>query len=310
MRFIPLYTFIAGLLVITPAAAQNLDLSGTSGTTPGAPPAPIQITASQAIDWSQTAHTVTAIGNAKAIRGDVTVTADQLIAHYVEKKDNSPTSGTASPASAAPPKTASPANVDSGPLGQGNAQLTQLDAVGHVHIYTTTDNAWGDHAVYSTGQQVLVLTGQNLKLTTPKDTVTARDSIEYYTAQHKAIARGNALIVSSDGRTISADIIIGYFSAQPGNQANQMSGGSLEKVDAIGHVVITTKADKASGDKAVYLPPTGEARLGGNVSIIHNGNLLNGSDALVNVKTGTATLLAAPGGQVSGVILPGSGKTK
>jgi lipopolysaccharide export system protein LptA len=33
-----------------------------------------------------------------------------------------------------------------------------------------------------------------------------------------------------------------------------------------------------------------------------------GSDALVNMKTGIATLLAGPGGQVSGVILPGSGK--
>lgn len=316
MKLIPFYAFAASLLVVAPAMAQNLDLSGTSGAPPGGPPVPIQITASQAINWSQTAHTVTAIGNAKAVRGDVTVTADQLIAHYIEAKSNPPRSGSTSttPATTGSAAAASTAatNADDDSLGQGNTKLTQLDAVGHVHIYTATDNAWGDHAVYSTGQQVLVLTGKNLKLTTPKNTVTARDSIEYYTAQHEAIARGNARVVSDDGRTISADVIIGYFSTQPGNQAGnqpgQVASGNLEKVDAIGNVVITTKADVASGDKGVYLPATGEARLAGNVHITHDGNQLSGSDALVNIKTGTATLLAAPGGQVSGVILPGTGK--
>jgi lipopolysaccharide export system protein LptA len=57
----------------------------------------------------------------------------------------------------------------------------------------------------------------------------------------------------------------------------------------------------------VYLPPTDQARLGGNVHIIHGPNQLAGADALVNMKTGIATLLAGPGGQVSGTILPGSG---
>ena len=74
----------------------------------------------------------------------------------------------------------------------------------------------------------------------------------------------------------------------------------------MGHVVIHTTSDTATGDPGVYLPPTGQARLGGNVHIIHGPNELAGSDALVNMKTGVATLLAAPGGQVSGVILPNS----
>jgi lipopolysaccharide export system protein LptA len=301
----PLYLLSAVMACAgSPAFAQDLNLGGA----PGAAPIPIQITASQGITWSQDAQTVTANGDAKAVRGDVTVTADELVAHYVKKpgRGGQPAaSGSASSAS---------------PLDQGNAELTELDAIGHVHIYTATDNAWGDHAVYSVGQQVLVLTGRHLKLTTSQDIVTARNSIEYYAADHKAIVRGNALIMAKDGRSIAADVITGYFESQQGggasaqnaaqNKGGLSQSGHLKRVDALGHVVIKTTTDIATGDRGVYLPPTGEARLGGNVHIIHGQNELAGSDALLNMKTGIATLLAGPGGQVSGVILPGSGKAK
>jgi lipopolysaccharide export system protein LptA len=279
-----------------PAHGQNLDLGGA----PGATPTPVNITASGGISWSQDAQTVTANGNAKAVRGDVTVTADQLVAHY---KKAPPTPGAAAPA---------PSGVPADSLEQGGGQLTELDAIGNVHIYTATQNAWGDKAVYSLGAKVLVLTGKNLKLTTPTDTITAKDSVEYYTDAHKAIARGDALIVASDGRSIAADVITGYLSNTPASGAasasdSGLNAGSLQKVEAVGHVVIQTTSDTATGDRGVYLPPTGQARLGGNVHIIHGPNELAGSDALVNMKTGVATLLAAPGGQVSGVILPNSG---
>jgi lipopolysaccharide export system protein LptA len=63
----------------------------------------------------------------------------------------------------------------------------------------------------------------------------------------------------------------------------------------------------AAGDRGVYLPDQGQARLGGNVHIIRGPNQLNGADALLNTKTGVATLLAPQGGQVSGVVTPNSG---
>lgn len=309
-------------IALAPACAQNLDLSGTQGGTQSGPPVPIDITADGGITWSQNAQTVTANTNAKAVRGDVTVTADELIAHYRKV----PSAGTTPPAPGATPAAAQPATTPAAAaatapmdsLEQGGAQLTELDAVGHVHIYTPTQNAWGDKAVYSVDAKVLVLTGQHLKLTTPHDTVTAKDSIEYYTLEHKAIARGDALIVADDGRSIAADVITGWLSNGPapgtkpagaGTAATSDldAGGSLQKVDAVGHVIIRTTADTATGDRGVYLPPTGMARLGGNVHVIHGPNELAGSDAVVNMKTGVATLLAGPGGQVSGVILPGSG---
>lgn len=304
--------FFGGLalaaLLWHPAQAQTLDLSGSQQN---GPPLPIQINASQSIQWSQQAQTVTATGNAKAVRGNVTVTADELIAHYRKK---------ATPPGAKPPPPSSASNGD--PLDQGDNELYELDAAGNVHIYTATDNAWGDHAVYSLDNAVLVLTGQHLKLTTQHDVITAKDALEYYAQKRMAVARGDALIVADNGRSIAADTLIGYLAPPtatktppPAPRPNQKTdqnadpldqAGQLQKVDAIGHVVVRTTTDTATGDRGVYLPPTGLARLGGDVHVIHGPNQLTGNDALVNMKTGVATLLAAPGGQVAGTIVPNS----
>jgi lipopolysaccharide export system protein LptA len=310
-RFAALPLLLCLGLAAGPAGAQDLDLGAqpTNGT-----PVPIQITASQGIEWQQAAQIVTASGNAKAVRGNVTVTADQLIAHY--RKKAAPPGAKPAPATLAAP--ADPTDA----LNGGDAELYELDAVGHVHIFTPTDNAYGDHAVYSLDSTVLVLTGQHLKLTTLHDVITARDSIEYYSNTRVAVARGKALIVADDGRSIAADTLTGYLAppAAPavGTAAQKKTAnadpldqpGQLKKVDAVGHVVIHTTTDTATGDSGVYLPQTGRARLGGNVRIIRGPNILTGNDALVNMKTGVATLLAAPGGQVAGTLLPNAAPGK
>jgi lipopolysaccharide export system protein LptA len=293
-----------------PAGAQDLDLGAQPA---GGAPVPIQITASQGIEWQQAAQIVTASGNAKAVRGNVTVTADQLIAHYRKK---------ATPPGAAPAPSASAPADPTDALNNGGAELYELDAVGHVHIFTPTDNAYGDHAVYSLDSAVLVLTGQHLKLTTLHDVITARDSIEYYSTTRVAVARGKALIVADDGRSIAADTLTGYLAPPAAPSAGTAPApktanadpldqpGQLKKVEAVGHVVIHTTTDTATGDSGVYLPQSGRARLGGDVRIIRGPNILTGSDALVNMKTGVATLLAAPGGQVAGTLLPNAAPGK
>ncbi|HQT47173.1 MAG: organic solvent tolerance protein OstA [Acidocella sp. 20-63-7] len=290
LRILPT-TLALTLLLMGTAYAQSLNLGSTSG-----PPVPIQITAKGGITWQQTSETVTVTDNAKAVRGPVTVTADYLVAHY-RKKPGAPAPTNAADA-----------------LNQGGAQLYELDAIGHVHIYTATDNAYGDHAVYNLDSSVLVLTGSALKLTTQHDTITARDAIEYYAVKRMAIARGKALIVADDGRSVAADTLIGYLATATPTPAaatdSLAQAGALQKVDAIGHVVIHSGGDIATGDSGVYLPQDGRARLGGDVHIIHGPNEMEGSDALVNMKTGIATLLAAPGGQVAGTLLPNTVNNK
>ncbi|HQT39948.1 MAG TPA: LptA/OstA family protein [Acidocella sp.] len=306
--------WLIGFSVLAIATAHAQGQAGSSANS-GAP-APIQITAKQGIEWRQSDQEVIATGSAQAVRGDVTVHADRLIAHY--RKKASP-NGAAADAAGKPP--ANPAASDpESVLNNGNSEIYEIEAVGNVHISTPTDNAYGDHAVYNMDDAVLVLTGQHLKLTTPHDVITAQDSIEYYSVKRQAIARGHALIVADDGRSIAADTIIGYLApppasgkaapasaTKPANSPDMLGqAGKLQKVDAIGHVVIHTPNQTATGNSGVYLPGPDVARLGGNVHIISGPNQLNGSDALVNMRTGVATLLAAPGGQVAGTVTPNS----
>lgn len=311
--------FALTTVLLATAVIPNTYAQGQAGAPPAASgTGPIQITAKQGIEWRQKDQEVIATGSAQAVRGNVTVDADQLIAHYRKKSGTTP-----APAQAAAPTTASatgsPTPVDpESVLNNGNSEIYEIEAVGHVHIFTQTDNAYGDHAIYNMDSAVLVLTGQHLKLTTQHDVITAKDSVEYYSVKRQAIARGDALIVADDGRSIAADTLIGYLAPAPAGPANvpatkpgaapDMLGqaGKLQKVDAIGHVLIHTPTQTATGNTGVYLPDQGVARLGGNVHIISGPNELNGSDALVNMKTGVATLLAAPGGQVAGSITPNS----
>ena len=45
------------------------------------------------------------------------------------------------------------------PTPRGN-EIYRLEADGHVHIFTPTDQAEGDHAIYDIDQAVLVMTGR------------------------------------------------------------------------------------------------------------------------------------------------------
>jgi lipopolysaccharide export system protein LptA len=322
MIFLPRAAAFAALALfaLPPQARAQTALTGP-GQTASAQPAggqPITITADQGIEWRQLDHEVIATGNATAIRGNVTVQCDQLIAHY-RKKATPPaakptvrlTGAKPTPVPAPPPTATDPVSA----LDNGDNEIYELEAIGHVHIFTTTDNAYGDKAVYYLDQAVLVLTGERLKLTTQHDTITAKNSIEYYSQKRQAVARGNAKIVADDGRQIAADTLVGYLNPAapappppPGQTAPPPDildqAGQLQKVDAIGDVQINTPSEEATGDKGVYLPQQGLARLGGDVQIISGQNHLSGSDAIVNTKTNTAQLLEGPGGQVVGTVIP------
>ncbi len=287
---------VVTMLPLNAGRAQQLDLAHGG---------PIAITANDGIEWRQQDREVIARGKARAVRQNVTVTADQLIAFY------RPKNGAA--AAPQPPTTGITDSTDTG----GN-EIFRVEAVGNVHIFTPTDQAQGDRAIYDIDQAVLVMTGRNLKLTTPNDVLTARDSLEYWSQKHMAVARGNAVVVTNDGRRISADTLVAYTTgsqAQPAAtpvaakpDANSddplAASGKLQKVEAFGHVVIRTVTDTAIGDRAVYAPDTGIARLVGHVRITRGENQLAGTEAEVNMKTGIARLLPGDSGQVQGLIMP------
>ena len=195
----------------------------------------------------------------------------------------------------------------------GGNEIYRVQAEGSVRIFTPTDQALGDRAVYDLDQAVLVMTGRALKLTTPNDVLTARDSLEYWSQKHMAVARGNAVVVTNDGRRVAADTLVAYTADAPATPATiaaerptirWRASGKLQKVEAFGNVTVRTVTDTAIGDRAVYVPDTGIARLAGRVRITRGSNQLDGSEAEVNMKTGISRLLAGTGDRVQGLVLP------
>lgn len=292
---------LGALLLGGPVLAQGLDLSQGG---------PVEVTAVDGIEWRQQEQVVIARGQARATRGGVTVEADRLLARY------RPRGGQA----AAPART--PAE---GPAGGG--EIWRLEAEGNVVVTSATDRAEGDRAVYDMDQAVMVMTGGALRLTTPDNTLTARDSVEYWAQRRMAVARGNAVVVTNDGRRVRADTLVAHFaeSAAPGATRPQPAataprqptgtqpGGpqqpsSIERVEAYGNVEIRTAEEVVRGDRGVYSPNSGLARLLGQVRITRGDNTLSGQEAIVNMQTGVARLVSAPGARVQGLVVPQGGQ--
>ena len=287
-----------GLLLLGPAAAraQAIDLSHGG---------PVEVTASEGMEWRQNEQVVVARGSARAVRGDVTVTADRLIAHYRKK---------AGAAAAAP----GPAAPGPGGADTGSNEIYRLEAEGNVHIFTATDLAVADRAVYDIDQSVLLLTGSALKITTPQQVLTARDAMEYWSAKHMAVGRGLATVTTSDGRRVSADTLVAYTKppdqqpgpklaaaapAKPGTDP-LASSGKLERVEAFGNVEVRTATEIIRGDRGVYVPDSGIARLSGNVRLTRGQNQLNGDEGVVNLRTGISSVTRNPGSRIQGLVVP------
>jgi lipopolysaccharide export system protein LptA len=312
------------------AQAQQIDLSNGG---------PVEVTSRDGFEWRENEQVVIATGDARAVRGDVTVTADRLIAHYRKKGTGPGGAGGLAPPAPAPAAHATPAAAPAeappsaaaataaGEPDSGGNEVYRLDAEGHVHIFTPTDEAQGDTAVYDIDQAVLVMTGHNLKLTTPQQVMTARDSMEYWSQKHMAVGRGNAVVVTNDGRRLAGDVLVGFTTdpnetatgAQPGGARPAVTkaatgkpadplaaSGKLKRVEAYGNVEVRTQVDTVRGDRGVYIPDTGMARIVGHVRVTHGENQLNGPAADINMKTGIAHMLSGPGQRVEGLIIPNS----
>ena len=312
---------LAGLLLLPPLAARAQPIDLAHG-------GPVEITAADGIEWHQNERTVVARGAARAVRGDVTVTADRLIAYY-RRRAEAPAraeGAAARPASlpgAAPGPSPGPGPAPAPALGPGPAEtgdneIYRLEAQGHVHIYTPTDDATGERAIYDIDQAVMVMTGGNLRLTTPQDTITARDSLEYWSQKHMAVARGDATVTTSDARQLTADTIVAYM--RPADQpapaktaaapapapagAEAPGSGKLDRVEVFGNVVIRTPTQMVRGERGVYLHDRGIARMVGNTRLTQGQNQVNGAGLDVDLNTGVYRLVSAPHDRVQGVVVP------
>ncbi|MDB5395559.1 MAG: hypothetical protein JWM91_3065 [Rhodospirillales bacterium] len=244
----------------------------------------LEVTSSRDLEWLQQDRAYVARGNAVAKRGTVTLMGDTLIAYY------RPMAGAA--AQPKPAASGSQTGFDS-----GTTEIWRVVAEGNVHIISEDRDAWGDRAEYDKDKSVVVLTGKALKATTLEDTVTARDSLEYWQDKDMAVARGNARIVKVNGNTLEGDLIGGHF-------AKDDHGSTILKtIESKGNVVVTTISDVVHGDEGVYDLVAKRTVLFGNVRATHASSTIEGASAEVNMETGISQVFPGLGQRVHGLFV-------
>lgn len=230
---------------------------------------PIYIEAEDGIEWRRAENVYIARGNARASQGGVTVEAAFLSAYYRKT-----------------------------PTGESEVYLLQADH--DVRITSANETATGDAALFDIIGGVLVLTGDEVRLNTAQDVIVARDSLEYYQRRRLAVARGDANAVRGEQR-VSADVLMSHFSA--GNDGTLVS--DVERMEAVGNVLISTPQDIVRARWGDYDPNTGIATLTGDVKITRGDNQMNGEFAEVDLNTGISRMTGGEGGgKVKGLLLP------
>lgn len=235
---------------------------------------PVEISADKTLEWLQNQKQYVANGNVEAKQGDVIILTDKLVADY---KDDSKS---------------------------GNVEIWQLTAEGNVSIKNTDSTATGDKAVYNVETGLATLTGQDLKLTTPDQVITAQERMEYNAHQGVAKAIGHAKIVQ-EKNTLTAQTITAYFEKdQSGNQV-------LKNADAAGGVTIKTPDEILTGDAGFYNAANNTAEVKGNVKITRGPNQLEGARAEMNLTTNVSKMFGSPENnkRVKGIFYPGSDKS-
>ncbi len=281
--------FLAALLgfglsdpVTKPAFAQSTaaDLRKTDE--------PLEINAEEGIEWNRNEKTYVARGNARAASGDFEVLADVLTAYYREREEKS-------------------ADNDSLFSQGGDSEIYLLEATGNVRINSPEGSVYGDNGQYKLEEKVFIMTGKDLRLVSKEDIVTARDSLEYWEGQRKAVARGKAHAIHED-KQIKADVLTANF------EENAKGELEVRRIDAIGNVEIMTAKEYARGREGVYHVDQELATLEGDVKITQGENQLDGNYAEVNMATGVSRLLGAKPGsaeqpkQVKALVLPRAAK--
>ncbi len=250
-----------------PAAGSSNPLGDFGGGGLSSTGGPVEIDASNGIEWRRDENVYIASGNARAARGDMSLSADSLIAHY--RQD-----------------------------AAGKTNIYMVEAVGHVVVVSKDARIVGDHAVYNLETGSAIITGNNLRASSKDQYVTARDSMEYWEKQNAVVARGKA-VAGAPEQEVKADLLTGYF------HIDKTGTKKLYQVEATGNVLITSKGSVARAAKAIYNIDSDVATLEGGVKITRGKNQLNGEKAVYNLKTGQAKVTGG-GKQVKTLLVPGA----
>lgn len=262
--------FLTSILLLSvlcaPAFAQENILNSASDSNE-----PIEITAQQSLEWHRDDLKFIARGQAMAKQGMTSVSGSTLTADYISSDES---------------------NID----------IQRLTADGNVTIRNTDNTGYGDKAVYDVKTQTATLTGSDLKLVSPDQTITASEKFVYEMTARKAKAIGDATVIRGTDK-LKANTIEAIFKEQGGSGQD-----AIDRLEANGNVVITTAEEVLTGNKAIYRADTNTAEIMGNVKIKRGPNILEGGRAEVNLTTNVSKMFGADstGERVRGIFYPGS----
>lgn len=259
------------LVLAMPALAQDSAPQATAETPAESPAlnsgAPVEISADKGLVWDRSAHTYTAKGRAEARQGDMKVTSDVLVARY--------------------------------DAAGGSSDIREVTADGNVVLNSPPYTAYGDKAVYDLTSGVAVLTGNDLRVMTPGETLTARDRLTYAANDGRMMAEGNAKLTRPNDSLEAQTLTATFATLADGKRG-------LDTVTATGGVTIKTVRETITGAKGVYRAANQTAELTGDVVITQGKNRLEGKRATVDMKSGVSQIYgsASEGGRVKGVFYP------
>jgi lipopolysaccharide export system protein LptA len=103
---------------------------------------------------------------------------------------------------------------------------------------------------------------------------------------------GNVDAVQGD-MSLRADELRVYYITDEQRQAGG-SDQSIRRIEAEGHVLVTTPTETAAGDSGIYDPITRKVVLEGNVVLTRGDNVVRGARLDSDLASGISTVTAAP----------------
>ncbi len=230
---------------------------------------PIDITSDDGMEIDRINQVITASGNAKLVREDITLYADKLMAYYEEDENK-------------------------------NTVFWRIDAKGNLKIVSPQGQLTAQHGIYDVNQEIIVIYANKNKPIIIKGSqgiAIAKRQLEYYATERRIIARGE-VEATREKQKIEAEVIEIILINQEENRDDVKAAqdidalaSDIEQIRAYNDIILTTPDGSVTGDRAIWFATTQKATITGNVQIKQGQNILNGCRGEVHTQTGSANLI-------------------
>lgn len=144
------------------------------------------------------------------------------------------------------------------------------------------------------------------------------NSLEVRDKEKTAVFIGNVVVTQGDTVMRCKELTVHYVGNAlaldpkqnpPATKSQQKDANSqrIKRLVAVGGVIVTSKDQKATGDRGVFEMATNIVTLTGNVIITQGQNVMRGEKLTVDLNTNQSTL---GGTRVQGLLIPNSDKDK